>query len=141
MREQDIRQILKEVCDSIDRQRATAGSIAVGVAIAIGTAGCEKAPPPAAVYMGPPVSSTEASSASSVSDSAPATEAAASTDSGATAPPMVVKYGAPDPATSPTPPTSDTEHLMKPKYMVLFDAGPVARYGVRRPPPDDASSM
>jgi hypothetical protein len=39
MREQDIRRILKDVCEALDRQRAKAAPIAVGVALAMG-AGC-----------------------------------------------------------------------------------------------------
>jgi hypothetical protein len=39
MREQDIRRILKDVCDNLDRHAAKAGSVAVGVAFAF-SLGC-----------------------------------------------------------------------------------------------------
>jgi hypothetical protein len=126
MREQEIRRILKEVCDSIDRQRATAGGIAMGVAIAIGAAGCETEPKPLYALptniAAPADASSASTSSSTVSDSAPPPDAA-------TAPPMVVKYGAPDPETTSPPPPSDAGMIMVPKYGLRFDAGAVHKYG------------
>jgi hypothetical protein len=127
MREQDIRRILREVCDSIDRTRSSAGTIAVGVAIALGGQGCA-ASPPMTYYMGPfptPADSTTApgdsaldaasDAAASPSDSA-TSSVASSSDTGATAP--------------------DTGPSMVAKYMAVFDSGPVHKYGVPRPQPE-----
>jgi hypothetical protein len=134
MREAEIRRILKDVCDAIDRTRAA--HIALGVAVAVGAAGCQSEPKPA----GAPTSQATDTGAPSAADTNQA--AVDSASQAAVDSPLVTsddpntvdsaareKYG----ATFDSDAQADTIHRSYPKYGVVHPTGPVVRYGVPDP--------